>query len=96
MAAAKSTRTQRAARFSRRKPRRRSAPGTVPDLAPIFDALYGARAFVTAAYLVMQQRDNYGPEKHVLAQGVAGLDRVYNDLDHATGRLRRLRRAGMR
>ena len=95
MAAAKSTRTQRAASISRHKPRRRHASGTVPDLAPILRDLERARAFVTTAHIVMRL-GNCGPEELVLGEGVARLDRTYNALDLATGRLRRLRRAGMR
>ena len=91
MAAAKSTRTQRAASISRHKPRRRHASGTLPDLAPILLALEGARALITVAHIAVRAHSAYGPEEYVLGEGVARLDRVYNALDLATGRLRRLR-----
>lgn len=64
--------------------------GKLPDLAPIFDDLHGARALVTTAHIALRQSNAYGPEEYVLSQGVEALVRVYNALDRADGRLSRL------
>ena len=92
MAAAKSTRTQRAASISRHKPPpgRRTRP-TLPDLAPIFHALVDATSLVRTAHMALQCGD-FGPEEFTFRAGIEALQKVRNDLDRAEGAISRFRR----
>jgi hypothetical protein len=73
-----------------RASKRPSGDNQLPDLDHILDALGDASALVEVVYLAFQTNGRDGPEQSVLCRVITDLACVYEQLDCASSRIRRL------
>jgi hypothetical protein len=69
---------------TRRRPARLPS---LPDLSVILAAFDEARALIDVSLIAVRENVHSGPESVSLRLGLRALDRVYDDLDRAIGRI---------